>query len=321
MSASTSAERFRWYATICVVLWFWLAHAVFANPRSVRQDFVSPEEAAAALATAARSHDTAALRSIFGPGGEKLLLSGDRHADEEQQRRFTVAYDEKHELVPEGPERVTLHVGNDDWPLPIPIVQRGRWHRWSFDTESELEAIIRGRVDRNELAAIRVALGYGAAQKDYFERMKQQSGTGFYAERVISTSGRRDGLYWTTPAGTLESSSGPLATQAVGVGYPDANVRGKPMAYQGYYFRVLRAQGSNASGGAINYVKSRRMTDGFALIAWPAIYGLTGVRTFQVGQDGVVFQKDLGAGTSRAASRVTRYDPDMTWVRSEVPSQ
>jgi hypothetical protein len=317
----TLTQRFGWYAAICTVLWCWLAHGVLATPQSVRQGYASPEEAAAALATAARSHDQAALSTIFGSDSKNLLSSGDRYADEEQQRRFAAAFDEKHELVPKGPERMELNVGNNDWPLPIPIVQRGRWHRWFFGTKSGTEEIINRRIDRNELAAIRVALSYLDAQKDYFERMKQQTGTGFYAERLISTPGRQDGLYWTTAPGTAESPFGPLVTRAEGEGYPGANIRGKPIPYQGYYFSVLRAQGSNASGGAMNYVKSRRMTGGFALIAWPAIYGSSGIMTFQVDKDGVVFRKDLGSSTSRAAPRVTRFDPDMTWARVEVTNQ
>jgi hypothetical protein len=319
--ARTSTQRFRWYAAICMVLWLWPAPGISVDRRSVRQGYASPEEAAAALATAARSHDQAALSTIFGSGGQKLLLSGDLYADEEQQRRFATAYDEKHELVPEGPERVELYVGNHDRPLPIPIVQRGRWHRWFFDIKSGTEEIINRRIGRNQRAATRVALSYVDAQKDYFERMKQQTGTGFYAERLISTPGRHDGLYWTAAAGTSESPLGALVTHAEGEGYPGANVGFMPIPYQGYYFRVLKAQGSNAPGGAINYVKFRRMTGGFALIAWPAVYGSSGIMTFQVDQDRVVFQKDLGATSSRAALRVTQFDPDLTWARIEVTNR
>lgn len=321
MSVKASVQRIGLYAAVCMVLWCGLAHGVLAAQRGTPQSYASPEEAAAALAKAARSHDQAALQAILGPESERLLSSGDRYADEEQQRRFAAAYDEKHELVPEGPERMQLHVGDNDWPLPIPIVQRGRWHRWQFDTQAGAEEMINRRIGRNELAAIHVALSYVDAQKDYFDRMKQQTGTGFYAERLISTPGRQDGLYWPAAGGASESPFGPLVAQAVDEGYPGASISGKPIPYQGYYFRVLKAQGANAQGGAMSYVKSRRMTGGFALIAWPAIYGSSGIMTFQVDQDGVVFQKDLGAMTSRVAPRTTQFDPDLTWARVEVTNQ
>lgn len=321
MSMKASVRRFGLYAAICTVLWCGLALGVLAAPQGTPQSYASPEEAAAALATAARSHDQAALRLILGPESEKLLSSGDRYADEEQQRRFAAAYDEKHELVPEGPERMQLHVGDNDWPLPIPLVQKGRWHRWQFDTQAGAEELINRRIGRNELAAVRVALSYVDAQKDYFERMKQQTGTGFYAERLISTPGRQDGLYWPAAGSASESPFGPLVAQAADEGYPGANFRGRPIPYQGYYFRILKAQGQNAQGGALSYMNSRRMTGGFALIAWPAVYGSSGIMSFQVDQDGVVFQKDLGMGTSRLAPRTTQFDPDLTWARVEVTNQ
>jgi Protein of unknown function (DUF2950) len=270
------------------------------------------------LASAARSHDQATLTAILGTKSEKLLSSGDRHADEEQQRRLADAYDEKHALVTEGPECMELHIGNTDWTFPILIVQKGRWYRWFFDTESGAEEIINRRIGRNELAAIRVVLSYVDAQKDYFARMIQQTGTGVYAERLISTPGYQDGLYWTAAAGASESPFARLVAQAQGEGYPGKIVRGKVIPYQGYYFRVLKAQGPNAPGGARSYMKSGRMTGGFALIAWPAIFGSSGIMTFQVDQDGVVFKKDLGTNTSRIALRITQFDPDLTWARVEI---
>jgi Protein of unknown function (DUF2950) len=307
-----------WYAAICMVLSVWLAHSSTAAPQGAPREFVAPEDAASALSAAVRSHDQAALRAILGPGSEKLLSSGDRYADEEQQRRFAAAYDEKHMLVPEGPQRVELEVGPDDWPLPIPIVQSGRWDRWRFDAQAGADELVNRRIGRNELAAIRVALSYVDAQKDYFGRMKQQTGTGFYAERLISRPGRQDGLYWPVAAAAAESPLGPLVAQAEDEGYPGAIVNGRPIPYQGYYFRVLKEQGGNAAGGAMSYTKSHRMTDGFALIAWPATYGSSGIMTFQVDQDGVVFQKDLGPNTARVASSAIRFDPDLTWARVEV---
>ena len=321
MGPGTFIQRSRLYAAICMLLWFWPAFGGLPDRQSARQGYASPEEAAAALASAARSHDQATLTAILGTKSEKLLSSGDRHADEEQQRRLADAYDEKHALVTEGPECMELHIGNTDWTFPILIVQKGRWYRWFFDTESGAEEIINRRIGRNELAAIRVVLSYVDAQKDYFARMIQQTGTGVYAERLISTPGYQDGLYWTAAAGASESPFARLVAQAQGEGYPGKIVRGKVIPYQGYYFRVLKAQGPNAPGGAMSYMKSRRMTGGFALIAWPAIFGSSGIMTFQVDQDGVVFKKDLGTSTSRIASRITQFDPDLTWARIEVRNQ
>jgi hypothetical protein len=319
MSMRNSGQLCSAFAVVAMALWLVSARLTSAAPQEAQQSYASPEEAAAALASATRSHDQAALRAIFGPGSEKLLSSGDRYADEEQQRRFATAYEEKHTLVPKNAERVELDVGNDDWPLPIPIVQSGG--RWQFDTHAGAEEIINRRIGRNELAAIRVALAYVEAQKAYFDRMKQQTGTGFYAQRLISTPGRQDGLYWRATAGSEESPFAAVIAEAEDAGYAGAFAGASAIPYRGYYFHVLKAQGPDAPGGAVSYVKSGQMTGGFALIAWPASYGSSGIMTFLVDQDGVVFQKDLGPDTAHMAPRITQFDPDLTWTRIEVTNQ
>ena len=307
-------------AGLAVAAWLLLTQSgAHAQPPG-QQTYASAEDAAAALASATRTHDAAALRAILGPDSEKLLSTGDRYADAEQQRRFAAAYDEKHQLTKDGPDHAELDVGADDWPLPIPIVEaNGRWH---FDTKTGAQQIIDRRIGRNELAAIRVMLTYVEAQKDYFELMKRQSGTGFYAQRLISSTGRRDGLYWPVAQGE-ESPFGPLVAQAQDEGYPapGALAGGKPIPYQGYYFRVLKTQGPDAPSGAMNYVQSGRMTKGFALIAWPSSYGSSGVMSFTVNQDGVVFQKDLGTDTARVAPGITRFNPDLSWTRVDITEQ
>jgi len=312
----TSIRRLASCAVLGTVLWLGPAQGLLAGPQQTQQSYAAPEEAAAALAAATRAHDQAALRAIFGPGSERLLSSGDRYADEQGQSRFAAAYDKKHALVPQAAGRMQLEVGANDWPLPIPIVQAGG--RWQFDTQAGAEEIINRRIGRNELAAIRVSLAYVEAQKDYFARIKQETGTGSYAERLVSTPGHQDGLYWPAGAGNSESPFGPLVSQAEEEGYPGALVGGKPIPYQGYNFRILKAQGPDAPGGAMSYVQSGRMTGGFALIAWPASYGSSGIMTFQVNQDGVVFQKDLGPTTSRVVPGIARFDPDLTWARVDV---
>lgn len=301
---------------IFTLLWLGLilAPAVVAQP--AQETFASPEDAMAAFVTAARAHDLAKLRAIFGPEGEELISSGDPYADAAQERRFVEAYDQRHALVALGPGRVEVDVGPDAWPLPIPIVQTG--DRWRFDTQAGAQEIVNRRIGRNEFAAIRVSLAYVSAQKDYFARMRERTGAGVYAQRLISRQGHHDGLYWPAAEGQPESPLGPLIATASEEGYPGARAGGKPIPYHGYYFRILKAQGPDAPGGAKTYVRSARMTGGFALIAWPAGYGASGITTFQVNQDGIVFQKDLGPNTAEAVAKITRFDPDLTWARVEV---
>jgi hypothetical protein len=293
----------------------WLSHAALAAPAPARQTYASAEQAAAALADATRSDDAAAMQAIFGPGNEKLLSSGDRYADGEQQRRFAAAYDEKHTLVPLGTGEMALDVGDDDWRLPIPIVLvDGRWH---FDTTAGAQEITNRTIGHNELAAIRVALAYVAAQKDYFEQTKQATGVGSYADRLISTAGHHDGLYWPAAEGRSPSPFAAMVAEADEEGCENAFTDDKAIPYKGYYFRVLNAQGPNAPGGAANYVQSDRMSGGFALLVWPATYGASGIMSFQVNQDDIVFERDLGPDTARLAAGITRFDPDLTWARIE----
>lgn len=304
------------FATLVVLVWLGSAHGLHAATQLTQQTYASPEEAVSAFVAAARSHDLPALRAVFGQDGERLLSSGDPYADEAQQRRFVSSYDEKHALVQRAPDCMELDVGSDEWAFPIPIVQSGG--RWRFDTQVGAQEIIDRRIGRNELAAIRVSLTYVDAQRDYFARKKQETGTGSYAERLVSTTRRQDGLYWPAPPDGPESPLGPLVAEAEEEGYPGERVNGKPIPYQGYYFRILKAQGPNAQGGAKDYVQSGRMTGGFALIAWPAGYASSGIMSFEVNQDGAVFQKDLGHDTGQAAATITRFDPDLTWARIEV---
>lgn len=284
-----------------------------------QHSFASAEEAAAALAQAARSDDQRGLRSIFGPGSDKLLFSGDPIADHAQLQRFADAYAAKRALVPRGPDRIELEVGADEWPLPIPIVE---WNgRWWFDTKAGAQEIVNRRIGRDELATIQVLLAFVEAQKDYFDRNAQLTGTGVYAQRLISTPGRQNGLYWPVQAGEPESPFGPLVAEAQEEGYPGGSSGGKPIPYKGYYYRVLTAQGANAPGGAKSYMQSGRMVGGYALLAWPAKYGASGIMSFQVGQEGVVFQKDLGPDTANAAVRIQQFDPDLSWARVTLTSQ
>ncbi|HTC10397.1 MAG TPA: DUF2950 domain-containing protein [Acetobacteraceae bacterium] len=280
--------------------------------------FATPDDAVAALLDAARSNDPKQLLAVLGSGSETLINSGDQNADAAARQKFVADYDAQHKLAEVTPGHDVLRVGANDWPMPIPVVLVNG--RWQFDTQAGAQEIIDRRIGRNEIAAIRVALTYVDAQRDYFERTKQASGKGEYAQRLASRPNKHDGLYWPVTTGEPESPFGPLVAQSVEEGYPDDPGTGYRIPYQGYYFRILNAQGENAPGGAKSYVTGGRMTEGFALVAWPASFGASGIMTFLVDQDGVVYQKDLGSGTAAIAAAMARYNPDITWARVDVTS-
>lgn len=282
------------------------------------KSFATREDAVAALIDALRRDDGRALRAVLGPDSDKLVNSGDHTADLAMRRKFLAAYDETHALVADGPDRAVLTIGPDAWPLPLPLVQTGG--RWRFDTQRGIEELVDRRIGRNEIAAIRTALAYVDAQKLFFA-MTQKDGHAEYARRLASTPGKQDGLYWPATADEPQSPLAPLVAQATEEGYPGARVGGRRMPYHGYYVRILTAQGNSAPGGAMDYLADGRMTKGFGLVAWPARYGISGVMTFIVNQDGVVFQKDLEERTEAVASTMTRFDPDLSWARVDVVGQ
>lgn len=301
---------------LAVTFWLAAANAAPATTPEPQQSFASAAQAAEAFVTALRDNREADLRAILGPEADRVLDSGDRYADRELHQHFVALYDEKHTIEQKTPGRAELDVGPDDWPLPIPIVQNDG--HWIFDTKAGAQTIVDRRIGRNELSAIRTLLASVDAQHDYFDRAKQDTGSGTYATRLVSTPGRHDGLYWPATAGEAESPLGPLIDAAQDAGYPGELVGGKSIPYEGYYFRILTAQGPNGDGGAKSYVHSGRMTGGFALIAWPAVFGSSGIMTFIVGPDGDVYQKDLGPDTAGIASKVTTFNPDLAWSRVDV---
>ncbi len=296
-----------------------VAQAAPANTPESQRSFASAEEAVNAFVAALRDNREADLRAILGPEADRVIDSGDRYADRELHERFVALYDEKHTIDQKSPGRAELDVGPNDWQLPIPLVESNG--RWTFDTKAGEQGIVDRRIGRNELSAIRTLLACVDAQHDYFDRAKQATGSGFYATRLVSTSGRHDGLYWPVAAGETESPLGPLIDAAQDAGYPGELVGGKPIPYEGYYFRILKAQGPNGDGGAKSYIQSGRMAGGFALIAWPALFGSSGIMTFIVGPDGDVYQKDLGSETARIAAEMTTFDPDLTWSRVDVTNE
>jgi hypothetical protein len=288
-----------------------------ASVAAAGQNFATVEDAVTALIDAVRSNKPDAIAAVLGPAGEGLVNSGDKVVDATARQRFTEAYDEQHKLVSDKPDRTILDVGKDNWPLPIPIVQTdGRWH---FDTAAGAQELIDRRIGRDEIAAIRTSLTYVDAQKAFFTLAQQVEGTGFYAQRLMSSPGRHDGLYWIPEDGEDESPLAPLVAQAQEEGYPGELSAGKPQPYFGYYFRILTGQGPDSPEGAMNYITSDgEMTKGFALIAWPASYGTSGIMTLIVDQDGTVFQKDLGPTTAATAGTIKLFDPDTSWARVDV---
>lgn len=283
-----------------------------------RERFRSPEAAATALIDAAAATDSARLAAIFGPDSAGLVSSGDEVADKAATARFLEQAKEKRSFVDDGEDRKILQVGNDDWPFPIPLVKsRGEW---TFDTAAGREEVLNRRIGHNEIQVIHACLAYVDAQRDYASRMLAGRGRREFAQKIRSTPGRRDGLYWPVRSGEKESPLGPLfAEAAAGDGYDLADPASAGQPFHGYFFKVLTAQGPNAPGGRKNYLRGAHMNDGFALVAWPAQYGNSGVMTFVVNQVGVVFQKDLGDDTAALASKMTAYDPDDSWDPVEPP--
>jgi hypothetical protein len=279
-----------------------------------QQSFKTAEEAAEALVKAARDGDRKTILAVLGPDGADIVASGDPVADADTRKEFVAAYDAKHKVAMEGDDKATLIVGTEDFPLPIPLVRKDG--SWRFDSAAGREEILVRRVGRNELNTIQAALAYVDAQQEYAE--KGVAGPGVYARRLVSRPGRKDGLYWPARAGEDESPLGALAAAATSKGYR-ADQERRP--YHGYYYRILTRQGDRAPGGGVDYVVNGKMIGGFALVAYPAEYGNSGVMTFLVNHQGVVYQKDLGPDTARIAERMQSFNPDTTWQRVDDTGQ
>jgi Protein of unknown function (DUF2950) len=289
---------------LCAALMAWGA------PASAQETFTTPEAAVDALVGAAKSGDKKAILAVLGPDGQAIVSSGDPVADTNTREKFVAQYDAEHAIEPEGDGTQTLIIGDDDWPFPIPLVNKGG--EWQFDTGAGLDEILRRRVGRNELSAIQVAHAYVQAQNEYAELDPAGFGRGVYAQRIQSRPGKKDGLFWPTTEGQTPSPLGELAAQASAEGYKTGK---GPIPYHGYYYRVLTRQGAGAPGGAYDYLVKGKMRGGFALLAFPAEYGNSGIVTFMVNHDGTVFQKDLGPKTAKRARKIESFAPDETWTK------
>ena len=250
------------------------------------------------------------LATIVGPGSQAWLLSGDDVADRAAMTKFVAAYDARHAIVRSGDDRATVTVGTDDWPLPIPLVRSGG--QWRFDGAAGHDEVLARRIGRNELDTIQVLQAMADAQVEYARADWGRTGQVAYAQKFASTPGRHDGLYWPVQAGESESPLGPLVAQAAREGYTESKLR----PYRGYVFRMLKAQGPNAPGGAFDYVVKGTMIGGFAIVGYPIAYGVSGVTTFMINQDAVVYQKDLGPRTAQAVAAMKRFDPGPGWTKA-----
>jgi hypothetical protein len=285
-----------------------------AKPASSKsRAFASAEEAAKALAEAVRAGDAKAVAGIMGPGAEGWLSTGDEVSDRADWKKFLAAYDTKNKLAKEGDARAVLNVGGDDWPFPAPIVKKG--NEWMFDAAAGKEEVTNRRVGRNELDTIQTLLAVVDAQREYALQDLDGNKVNDYARRFISTAGKKDGLYWEAKAGDKASPLGPLVGQASAQGYGKTATDKTQSPYHGYHYRMLTEQGKDAPGGAYSYLVKDKLIGGFAIVAYPAKYGVSGVMSFVVNHDGVVYEKDLGAATTSAAAAIKAFNPDKTWKK------
>jgi hypothetical protein len=296
-------------ACVIAVVLVVAATASVSQAASVRQKgFPSADDAVKALVAAVRDGNEKELLAILGPGSRELISSGDEVADRAERTLFLTSYDQKHELEQRSATTTILHTGTDSWPLPIPITKKGS--SWVFDTGTAKKEILKRRIGRNELHVMEVLDAYIDAQHEYASRDCRGEGKVEFAQRIISSEGKRDGLYWEAKEGEEQSPMGPGVAQAATEGYP---VERYLSPFHGYYYRILTGQGKHARGGAYSYVVKGKMLLGFALVAYPAEYGSSGVMTFMVNQDGTVYEKNLGRNSRRLAEAMTLFNPDKSW--------
>jgi hypothetical protein len=284
--------------------------------KPVEQTFPTPDDAVVALVDAVKANDLAKIDAILGPNARSAIASGDDVADRYGRDLFMAAYFQQASLSGDETSK-TLLVGSEEWPFPIPVVKaKSGWH---FDTAAGIDELRFRRIGRNELSTIDFCLSYQAAQKEYAEKPHDGNPAGTYAEKFASAPGKQDGLYWAVKEGEDPSPLGDLAAEAAAEGYTRSD--NQPTPFRGYYFRILTAQGANATGGARNFIENGLMRRGFALVAFPAEYDKSGVMTFAVNQDGVVYEKDLGSETSKIAAEIKEFNPDSSWEKVKLTEE
>lgn len=307
VGVAKQGERTRWSALIAGVTLLAGGLAQAARPQS----FATPEAAVQALVDASKSGEDSQLLEVMGSAAQPLVESGDPVADRNVHERFVALYDEAHTLVSVSDDRRVLQVGTTGWPFPIPLV-KGK-AGWFFDVADGKEEVLARRIGQNELDAIQVCLAFADAEHDYLVLNPEHAAPPHYAGKLVSSNAKRDGLYWPTAEGEPPSPLGLAFARATSEGYQLE--QGKPTPYHGYYYRILSAQGAHAEGGASDYRVNSQLYGGFALVAYPAVYGNSGAMTFIVNHAEVVFQKDLGKETAVLAKSMQRFDPDASWTK------
>lgn len=290
------------------------AWTLLAQPAE-QKTFSSADEASKALFLAAQSGNEKGLLEIFGADGKEIISSGDPAEDQKNREMFVEKYQRMNRLVTEPDGTIRLYVGAENWPMPIPLVNRK--NAWYFDTSAGKQEILFRRIGRNEMTTIRVLQELVAAQKEYYSKTHDDDGVKQYAQKFVSDTGKHDGLYWNSSNQETESPIGPLLAHAGSAGYEKKPSLPPSSPFQGYYFRLLTSQGEHASGGAKHYRVNGKMTRGFAFLAYPAEYANSGIMSFVVDQDGILYQKDLGPKTAAFANALREFDPDRTWVKVE----
>jgi hypothetical protein len=300
------------FALACAGATLTVALSGTAAPQDVRQrSFAAPEDAVRALIDAAKAGNLDQLRAIFGPDSQELIASSDPTTAQRNREVFTVAVAEGWQLVDDPSSSKTLVIGDEQWPFPVPLVREV--NGWRFDTAAGKEEILARRIGQNELAAIDTCRAYVTAQQRYAQQGHDGKRTGLYAQTFRSDPGKENGLYWPAAHGHARSPLGDLVVEATVDGHRFGNAGAEPAPLHGYYFKILTAQGSAVFGGARSYIEDGDMSAGFALVAWPAQYDVTGITTFVVNQDGVVREKDLGPQTDATAKSMPHYNPDSSW--------
>lgn len=307
----THRSTYRLRIAALVLMWF-VSSVAFAAQAAAPRAFAAPEDAVKALLETVKGGDLDALLAIFGAEGRELIGSSDPATARMNRRVFAVAAREQWHLEDVTPTQKTLVIGNENWPFPVPIVKAG--DGWRFDTAAGKEEVLARRIGRNELDAIATARAYVTAQRRYAQHGHDGKPAGLYAAKFQSDAGKENGLYWPATSGK-RSPLGELVAQSAEEGRPAARERKPLTPFRGYLFKILTGQGARAAGGAKSYLVNGDMSGGFALVAWPAQYDVTGVMTFIVNQDGTVWERDLGAQTDAAARKMTIYNPDASWRR------
>lgn len=287
-----------------------MSPALAAAAKNVQKSFTTPEEAVKSLVQSVRNNDSRELLAILGPGSKDIISSPDPVVNKAERERFITNYDQKNSIEGADSGRAVLSVGSDDSPFPIPMIKRGKV--WRFDAKAGREELLNRRIGRNELEVIEVLRAYVDAQREYATTDWDGDGKSEFAQKVRSSEGKKDGLYWVAKEGEQQSPLGPLAATAASEGYSKGMT-----AFHGYYFKILKAQGKDADGGAYDYLVNGKMILGFAMVAYPAQYGSSGIMTFIVNQNGIVYQKNLGKTSSKTAATMKLFNPDSSWKKVE----